>query len=75
MFPAPSNCESLQAIAARDGRLRSRRYMAGTKISVANVANSNPPITARSSGAVLLPAFAHAQGHGDHAQDHRTRGH
>src|SRR5579859_1511876 len=36
-------------------RRRSSRYMVGTKMSVAKVANSRPPITARASGAFCSP--------------------
>ena len=56
------------------GRRRSSRYMVGTKIRVANVANSSPPITARPSR-VLLAALADAERHRHHAEDHRTGSH
>src|ERR1700722_5314383 len=37
------------------GRRRNNLYMVGTKISVANVANSKPPITALPNGAFCSP--------------------
>lgn len=37
------------------GRRRSNRYIVGTKMSVAKVANSKPPITARPNGAFCSP--------------------
>src|SRR5580658_3367913 len=37
------------------GARRSRRYMAGTKTSVAKVAKSRPPMTARAKGAFCSP--------------------
>ena len=42
----PIKFESVAAV----GRRRSSRYIVGTKIKVANVANSRPPITARPRG-------------------------
>jgi hypothetical protein len=47
----------------------------GTKKSVATVAKSRPPITARPSGAFCSPPFAEAQRHRKHADDHRQRRH
>ena len=47
----------------------------GTKNSVATVANSRPPITARPKRRVLLAAFAQAQRHRHHADDHGQRRH
>ncbi len=47
----------------------------GTKTSVATVANSRPPITARPSGAFCSPPSPMPKRHGQHADDHRQRGH
>ena len=45
------------------------RDSVGTKSRVATVANSNPPMTARASGASCSP-FANAESHRYHAEDH-----
>ena len=46
--------DSLPSQAPSSAR-RNSRYIVGTKISVAKVANSSPPMTARASGAFCSP--------------------
>ena len=57
------------------GRRRSNRYIVGTKISVAKVANSRPPMTARPSGAFCSPPSPIPKRHRHHAENHRAGGH
>ena len=52
------------------GTLRRKQYIVGTKTRVAKVANINPPMTARASGAFCSPPSPTPKGHGDHAEDH-----
>ena len=49
--------------------------MIGTKNNVLNVATSNPPITARPSGAFCSPPSPSASDIGKHTDHHRGRGH
>ncbi len=48
---------------------------AGTKVRVATVANSKPADDRAAQRRILLAAFAHAQRHRNHADDHRERRH
>ncbi len=52
-----------------------RAKTAGTKTSVAMVAHSRPPITARPSGAFCSPPSPSPSDMGHHADDHGQRGH
>ena len=72
---APGCAASGLSLGPRSRCLCSTLKTVGTKNSVATVANSSPPITARPSGAFCSPPSPEAERHRHHADDHGERRH